>query len=101
MQQVTQLCNVFLGWKTRTAWIGAAFVFFFRLLVSIITRFCCRIALLASLDYLLNVATTTHTFNNARFRADFPDIAKGEESMVDAFRRIHRRQKGLKKDKDA
>ena len=50
-------------------------------------------ALARSLDYLLAVASVEHTFANERFRADFPQLAAGEESIRDGFVRIAARER--------
>jgi hypothetical protein len=80
-------------------WYGIFFPgWVFHLFVSIV-RFLCAIVptnLSASVDYLLAVATADHTFNNARFRAAFPEISAREETVRDAFARIARRQREQK-----
>jgi len=45
-----------------------------------------------SIAYLLAVSVADHTFDNSRFRADFPELGAREESVRDAFARIERRQ---------
>ena len=49
-------------------------------------------ALVISVDYLLQVAYREHTFDNARFHANFPGLADREETPLEAFRRIGRRR---------
>ena len=61
------------------------------------------LTLINSLDYLLKVSGTTHTFDNTLFRGDFPGIAAREETILGAFVRIrgkqqqqHQQQQGMK-----
>ena len=49
--------------------------------------------LAASISYLLAVSIAEHTFDNSRFRADFPAIESKEESIRQAFCRIAQRQR--------
>jgi hypothetical protein len=65
----------------------------FHLLVALLHRCGCRsLTLIDSLDYLLKVSGTTHTFDNTLFRGDFPGIAAREETILGAFVRIRDKQ---------
>eukprot|EP00039_Didymoeca_costata_P029117 m.23335 g.23335 ORF g.23335 m.23335 type:complete len:364 (+) comp7490_c0_seq2:267-1358(+) len=46
-----------------------------------------------SLSYLLRVGQLDHTFDNNRFRTDFPEIADQEETIREGFVRIESRRK--------
>lgn len=50
-----------------------------------------RLAGARSVDYLLQVSSRDHTFDNGRIHRDFPSLAASEESLVRAFRRIEAR----------
>lgn len=50
-------------------------------------------ALIRSVDYLLQVASREHTFDNSVFHGDFPGVAGHEETPLEAFRRIRARQR--------
>lgn len=43
---------------------------------------------LHAVDYLLQVSSREHTFDNSLFRGHFPEIKEREETIVQAFRRI-------------
>lgn len=73
------LCNGFIAGFRWLAWLAS---------------WVATVNLLVSLDYLLTVGVTTHTFDNTRFRADFPEIAEHEESILAAFERRHRAASG-------
>jgi hypothetical protein len=72
-------------------WIFTTFVALVRLLCALVPT-----KLSASVAYLLAVATADHTFDNSRFRAEFPEIAAREETVREAFARIARRQREQK-----
>ena len=47
-----------------------------------------------SLAYLLHVSQVQHTFDNSRFRQEFPAIGALEESTLECFARIRERRQG-------
>ncbi len=53
---------------------------------------CSWLPLAQSLGYLLAVSVAEHTFDCSRFRADFPELKAREETILECFVRIRRRQ---------
>lgn len=98
LSDIRRACQVPLGGLWIPPFIGLAFIKAFRSLVAIVSflvgdekrsQMGPLVGLLRSLDYLLQVGLTTHTFDNGRFICDFgSDIARWEEGIPAAFRRI-------------
>jgi len=50
---------------------------------------------LHAVDYLLQVSSREHTFDNSLFRTHFPEIKEREETILQAFRRIALRSRKI------
>jgi hypothetical protein len=74
-------------------WLVSAFVYFFHLAAGLLGRF---VPYLQSVDYLLQVATSEHSFDCSAVAVDFGrDIE--EETILECFERRRRIQRSIEK----
>ena len=77
-----------------------AFIYLFRGIASAVSVFLDDegkkrhkwLGVLENLTYLMTVSVMEHTFDNSRFRSDFPELRSLEESTLEGFVRIRKRK---------